>query len=133
MPVASAPAMPLAMTAPANTAFVAKAAAPMKQASPENAATVVPQVMTAVAAVPRIRLIGGDASALAEALGGSPDIAVFAGEVTRAGRVELLPFLLEQSISATAHRFGNPSALLDDVLPAVEGAASGHPEAARVD
>ncbi|MYL97512.1 hypothetical protein GR702_06965 [Novosphingobium sp. FGD1] len=54
MPVASAPAMPLAMTAPANTAFVAKAAAPMKQASPENAATVVPQVMTAVAAVPHV-------------------------------------------------------------------------------
>ncbi|WP_291040899.1 bifunctional proline dehydrogenase/L-glutamate gamma-semialdehyde dehydrogenase [Herbiconiux sp.] len=89
----------------------------------------------AVGAVPRIRLIGGDASALAEALGGSPDIAVFAGEVTRAGRVELLPFLLEQSISATAHRFGNPSALLDDILPApaVDVAAPEHPEPARVE
>jgi RHH-type proline utilization regulon transcriptional repressor/proline dehydrogenase/delta 1-pyrroline-5-carboxylate dehydrogenase len=84
-------------------------------------------------AVPRIRLIGGDATALAEALGGSPDIAVFAGEVTRAGRVELLPFLLEQSISATAHRFGNPSALLDDILPAVGDTAAEHPEPARVD
>ena len=31
-----------------------------------------------------------------------------AGEVTTAGRIELLPFLHEQSITITAHRFGNP-------------------------
>lgn len=85
------------------------------------------------AAVPRIRLIGGDATALAEALGGSPDIAVFAGDVTRAGRVELLPFLLEQAISATAHRFGNPSALLDDVFPAVDETATEYPEPVRTE
>lgn len=56
----------------------------------------------------RIRLIGGDASALATALRGSPDVAVWAGPVTGAGRIELLPFLREQSVSITAHRFGNP-------------------------
>ncbi|ARC55587.1 Bifunctional protein PutA [Frondihabitans sp. 762G35] len=56
----------------------------------------------------RIRLIGGDASALARAVGGSPDVAVYADEVTEAGRIELLPFLLEQAVSLTAHRFGNP-------------------------
>ncbi|WP_290804964.1 bifunctional proline dehydrogenase/L-glutamate gamma-semialdehyde dehydrogenase [Herbiconiux sp.] len=63
--------------------------------------------------VSRIRLIGGDAGALAVALGGSPDLAVYAGEVTRAGRIELLPFLVEQVVSVTNHRFGNPSVLMD--------------------
>ena len=56
----------------------------------------------------RIRLIGGSRSALAEAIEGDPDVAIFAGPVTTAGRIELLPFLREQSISLTAHRFGNP-------------------------
>jgi len=45
---------------------------------------------------------------MADAVGGSPSVAVYAGEVTRAGRVELLPFLREQAVSITAHRFGNP-------------------------
>jgi RHH-type proline utilization regulon transcriptional repressor/proline dehydrogenase/delta 1-pyrroline-5-carboxylate dehydrogenase len=56
----------------------------------------------------RIRLIGGDARALSVALGGAPDVAIYAGAVTAAGRVELLPFLREQAVSITAHRFGNP-------------------------
>ncbi|MBN9605511.1 MAG: proline dehydrogenase family protein [Actinomycetales bacterium] len=56
----------------------------------------------------RIRLLGGDALALAESLGGAPETAVWAGPVTTAGRVELLPFLREQSVTITAHRFGNP-------------------------
>ena len=72
----------------------------------------------------RVRLIGGDpqtgaaaaATAFAHALGGSPDIAVYAHPVTQAGRVELLPFLREQAISITAHRFGNPSTLTDEVI-----------------
>ncbi|MFF1876827.1 proline dehydrogenase family protein [Leifsonia sp. NPDC058230] len=64
----------------------------------------------------RIRLIGGDASALASALGGTPDVAVYANPVTPAGRVELLPFLHEQAISITAHRFGNPSRLSEEVI-----------------
>ncbi|MFB2579967.1 proline dehydrogenase family protein [Herbiconiux sp. P15] len=70
-----------------------------------------------IGVVPRIRLIGGDAVALATALDGSTDVAIFAGDVTRAGRLELLPFLLEQSISATNHRFGNPTPLLEGALP----------------
>jgi RHH-type proline utilization regulon transcriptional repressor/proline dehydrogenase/delta 1-pyrroline-5-carboxylate dehydrogenase len=56
----------------------------------------------------RIRLIGGDALALATVLRGSPDVAVWAGPVTGAGRIEMLPFLREQSVSITAHRFGTP-------------------------
>lgn len=75
-------------------------------------------------ATSRVRLIGADrlagaaaaASALTAALGGSPDIAVYSHPVTQAGRVELLPFLREQAISITAHRFGNPSTLSDGVI-----------------
>jgi len=56
----------------------------------------------------RVRLVGGSAAALAAATGGSPDVAIYGGAVTAAGRVELLPFLREQAVSVTAHRFGNP-------------------------
>ncbi len=67
-------------------------------------------------ATPRIRLIGGSSAAVAVALGAEPDVAVYAGEVTRAGRIELLPFVREQSVSMTNHRFGNPSALSDGLM-----------------
>jgi len=56
----------------------------------------------------RVRLLGGDRLALATVLGGDPDVAIYAGAVTTSGRIELLPFLHEQAISMTAHRFGNP-------------------------
>ena len=64
----------------------------------------------------RIRLIGGDAKALAEATGGRPDLAVYFHPVTEAGRVELLPFLHEQAISITAHRFGTPNHISDALI-----------------
>ncbi|SFT58934.1 bifunctional proline dehydrogenase/L-glutamate gamma-semialdehyde dehydrogenase [Arthrobacter sp. ov118] len=64
----------------------------------------------------RIRLIGGDAKALAEATRGRPDLAVYVHPVTEAGRVELLPFLHEQAISITAHRFGTPNHLSDALI-----------------
>ncbi|MDR6507014.1 bifunctional proline dehydrogenase/L-glutamate gamma-semialdehyde dehydrogenase [Arthrobacter oryzae] len=64
----------------------------------------------------RIRLLGGDASALAEATGGRPDLAIYAHPVTEAGRVELLPFLHEQAVSITAHRFGTPNHLSDGLI-----------------
>ena len=60
----------------------------------------------------RVRLIGGDADALAERIGGTPDVAIFANQVTENGRVELLPFLKEQAISVTAHRYGTPGPVL---------------------
>ncbi|HET8878384.1 MAG TPA: proline dehydrogenase family protein, partial [Arthrobacter sp.] len=66
--------------------------------------------------VPRIRLIGGDFAALAEATGGRPDLAVYTHPVTEAGRVELLPFLHEQAVSITAHRFGTANHLSDDLI-----------------
>jgi RHH-type proline utilization regulon transcriptional repressor/proline dehydrogenase/delta 1-pyrroline-5-carboxylate dehydrogenase len=57
---------------------------------------------------PRVRLVGGDPLAFAGVIEGSPDVAVWSGPVTTAGRIELLPFLREQAVSITAHRFGNP-------------------------
>ncbi|MGN7252280.1 bifunctional proline dehydrogenase/L-glutamate gamma-semialdehyde dehydrogenase [Arthrobacter sp. SAFR-014] len=64
----------------------------------------------------RIRLIGGSAADLAEATGGRPDLAIYAHEVTEAGRIELLPFLHEQAVSITAHRFGTPNHLSDALI-----------------
>ncbi|MHA7264022.1 bifunctional proline dehydrogenase/L-glutamate gamma-semialdehyde dehydrogenase [Arthrobacter sp. TMN-37] len=59
----------------------------------------------------RIRLIGGDPAALAKATGGRPDLAVYYQPVTEAGRIEMLPFLHEQAVSITAHRFGTKNEL----------------------
>ena len=64
----------------------------------------------------RIRLIGGDPLALAGAVSGNPDVAVWSGPVTTSGRIELLPFLREQSVSITAHRFGNPDRAMGDLV-----------------
>ncbi len=69
-----------------------------------------------------MRLVGPPASvaaahaALSDAVAGDPDIAVYAGEVTTAGRIELLPFLREQSVTITAHRFGNPDPWSAEVI-----------------
>ncbi|WP_136611725.1 proline dehydrogenase family protein [Sinomonas albida] len=65
----------------------------------------------------RIRLLGSPVAAteLAEALNGTPDVAVYAHPVVGAGRVELLPFLHEQAVSLTAHRFGNPNPVVQSV------------------
>jgi len=56
----------------------------------------------------RLRLSGGTAEQFLAVADGDPSLTVYDGEVTAAGRVELLPFLLEQSISASAHRYGTP-------------------------
>ena len=65
----------------------------------------------------RVRLIGSDGKALAAAVDGNPDVAIYAGAVTPSGRLEALPFLREQAISITTHRFGNHDASFDKVLP----------------
>jgi RHH-type transcriptional regulator, proline utilization regulon repressor / proline dehydrogenase / delta 1-pyrroline-5-carboxylate dehydrogenase len=64
----------------------------------------------------RVRLLGGSATSLYAAIGGRPDIAVYAQPVTAAGRVELLPFLREQAVSITAHRFGTANGLSDGLI-----------------
>ncbi|WP_022908119.1 proline dehydrogenase family protein [Curtobacterium sp. B18] len=73
---------------------------------------------SAVASGPsgRVRLVGGDTSALYTAIGGRPDVAVYGEPVTEAGRLEILPFVREQAVSITAHRFGTPNHLTDDLI-----------------
>ncbi|CAN7423940.1 bifunctional proline dehydrogenase/L-glutamate gamma-semialdehyde dehydrogenase [Microbacterium sp. LjRoot45] len=70
----------------------------------------------------RVRIVGGEdavaaaRAALAAATEGDPDVAVYGDEVTTAGRIELLPFLHEQAIAITAHRFGNPDRWSEAVI-----------------
>jgi RHH-type proline utilization regulon transcriptional repressor/proline dehydrogenase/delta 1-pyrroline-5-carboxylate dehydrogenase len=70
----------------------------------------------------RVRLIGAAESVAAlhalvsQAVGGDPDLAVYDNEVTTAGRLELLTFLHEQSVTITAHRFGNPDPWSESVI-----------------
>lgn len=63
----------------------------------------------------RIRIVGEareeTVQATFAAMQGRPDVAVYAGDVTSAGRIEMLPFVREQAISMTAHRFGTLSDL----------------------
>ena len=61
----------------------------------------------------RVRLVGGDRAAFAIASGGRADIALYDQPVTASGRLELLPFLREQAVSVTAHRFGSQVDLKD--------------------
>ncbi|WP_431710167.1 proline dehydrogenase family protein [Glutamicibacter uratoxydans] len=83
-------------------AFATRAKALAAKNGPESAA--------------RIRLIGGSVAEVSEATNGKPDVAIYASPVTGAGRVELLPFLHEQAVSITAHRFGTPHPLSNDLI-----------------
>ena len=47
---------------------------------------------------------------------GSPDVALYTGDVTSCPHAELLPFLREQAVSITNHRFGTPLDLAQDLL-----------------
>ena len=71
----------------------------------------------------RIRWIAADRAtaaagvrAFAEATDGRPDLAIVAHPVTEAGRVEMLPFLREQAVAITAHRFGTPDRLSNTLI-----------------
>ena len=82
----------------------------------DDAAWLAPRVLAGVGCRRGSGLIGGDAKALADATGGRPDLAVYAHPVTEAGRLEMLPFLHEQAVSITAHRFGTPNHLADGLI-----------------
>ncbi|GHD06584.1 proline dehydrogenase family protein [Zhihengliuella salsuginis] len=68
----------------------------------------------------RIRLISDDlesaATAAHEAAEGAPIVAIYSHPVVSSGRVELLPFVHEQAVSITTHRFGTPDHLSDDII-----------------
>lgn len=64
----------------------------------------------------RVRALGTTRASIQEALGGSLSVAVWDGPATVAARVEALPFLHEQAVSITNHRYGNPTAITADIL-----------------
>ena len=64
----------------------------------------------------RVRLIGDRAASVTAVTDGRPDLAVYDNPVTEAGRIEILPFVKEQAVSITAHRFGTPNHLTDDLI-----------------
>lgn len=68
----------------------------------------------------RVRLLGGSPAEFAEATEGSPAVALYHGPAVTAGRIEMLPYLREQAVSITAHRFGTPRRY---PVPAASGAA----------
>lgn len=70
-----------------------------------------------LAEAPRLRLIGGSRSEVCSALRNGVDIAVFSDDVTLAGRVEMLPFLREQAISITGHRYGHLDERVAELFP----------------
>ncbi len=65
----------------------------------------------ALARSSRLRLLGPSTDAVVTGTRGRPDLAIYAQPVTESGRLEILPFLREQSVSITAHRFGTPNSL----------------------
>ncbi|WEO77142.1 bifunctional proline dehydrogenase/L-glutamate gamma-semialdehyde dehydrogenase [Cryobacterium sp. SO2] len=67
----------------------------------------------------RLRLLGASATAvtaITAVTGGRPDLAIYANPATESGRIDLLPFLREQAVAITAHRFGTPNHLTDDLI-----------------
>ncbi len=69
----------------------------------------------------RVRIVAGASRAAAveavfEAASGKPDVAVYGGEVVSSGRVAMLPYLHEQAVSITAHRFGTPNKLSEGLI-----------------
>ena len=76
----------------------------------------------AVARPRRLRLVGTPAqvahlrASLAAVTDGDPEVAVYDNEVTTAGRIELLPFLREQSITISSHRRGHRDDWSDSVI-----------------
>ncbi|TXH18109.1 MAG: aldehyde dehydrogenase family protein, partial [Mycobacterium sp.] len=64
----------------------------------------------------RVRLLGGNREQFARDSAGNVGIALYAGPVVEAGRIELLTFLHEQAIAVTAHRFGSPTPLSENLF-----------------
>ena len=52
---------------------------------------------------------------LLTAVGGSIDVSVYSGPTLYPGRLALLPYVHEQAVSVTNHRFGHPTPLTDDL------------------
>ncbi|QCX27406.1 proline dehydrogenase family protein [Nocardioides jishulii] len=57
----------------------------------------------------QVRVVGTDRESLARVAAAHPEVTFFQQPVVEAGEVELLPFVREQSVSVTAHRYGTPA------------------------
>lgn len=64
----------------------------------------------------RLRLIGENQAAVAKAIEGNVDIAIWDHPVTYSGNVEMIPFFHEQAIALTNHRFGDPTPITKGIL-----------------
>lgn len=65
----------------------------------------------------RIRLIGStDTAETIRAVAHRPEVAIHRQPVTSAGRLEMLPFIREQAVTMTAHRFGTVNDLATQAL-----------------
>ncbi|SEI84566.1 L-proline dehydrogenase [Demequina mangrovi] len=69
--------------------------------------------------VDRLAGDGARVRAIGTAPAQRPDLAVYDGPVTGAPEVELLPFVREQAVSVTMHRFGTPWPVADAVVAAL--------------
>ncbi|WP_415273679.1 bifunctional proline dehydrogenase/L-glutamate gamma-semialdehyde dehydrogenase [Aquiluna sp. Uisw_065] len=56
----------------------------------------------------RVRLVGDAPEVDADSALSNCDVAVYNHELTESGRIELLPYFKEQSVTVTGHRFGTP-------------------------
>jgi len=56
----------------------------------------------------RVRIVRSTAAIDADSALSSCEIAVYGGDLTESGRIELLPYFKEQSVTITGHRFGTP-------------------------
>ncbi|WP_062377872.1 proline dehydrogenase family protein [Demequina pelophila] len=82
-----------------------------------DAAGLVVTVETVDAMTARLRgTLGARVRAVGEAVAQSVDLAVYDQPVTGAAEVELPPFLHEQAVAVTAHRYGTPWAVADAVV-----------------
>ncbi len=64
----------------------------------------------------RVRLLGCSRGDLGDDLASSIDIAVWDSPITAAARAEILPFVHEQAVSITTHRFGTPSVATTEIM-----------------
>ncbi|GEE02025.1 proline dehydrogenase [Gordonia spumicola] len=64
---------------------------------------------------PRVRTVGSVDDRIRAAIAQRPDVALLDDAVTASGRVELRYWLVEQAVSMTLHRFGNPNRAFNDL------------------
>ncbi|WP_336820063.1 proline dehydrogenase family protein [Gordonia sp. MMO-8] len=64
---------------------------------------------------PRVRTVGSVADSIRAAVAARPDVALLDDAVTASGRVELRYWLVEQAVSMTLHRFGNPNRAFNEL------------------